>query len=83
MNWGQYNLFCAAFNELICTACSPECGRGEILNDSNQSIKSTVSWLATANYSPQLRIREAGGEQVLAGMPVASWLVAVEIKLTV
>jgi hypothetical protein len=71
MNCRHHNLFPGCFNELMCTACSPERGVGSISNNSNPPVKSGMFNFAMENYSPLSRFKSAGGEQVLPEVLVA------------
>jgi thiol-disulfide isomerase/thioredoxin len=64
MNWEQHTVFPASFNELICTACSPNSDCEKPVNNSNQRVKSSDSHFAPASYSPLFQIKKVCGEQV-------------------
>jgi hypothetical protein len=65
MNCGHHNGFPVSFNELICTACSPNRACGKPVNNSNQLVKSSESYFPFADYSPLFQGKKGGGEQVL------------------
>jgi hypothetical protein len=65
MNCEQHNGFLVSYNELICTACSPNRACEKSVNNSNQPVKSSDSHFAPVNYSPLFRGNKVCGEQVL------------------
>jgi hypothetical protein len=65
MNCEHHNGFSVSFNELICTACSPNCACGKAVNNSNQPVNSSYFHFTPVNYSPFFASKNVGGEQVL------------------
>jgi len=65
MNWEQTNRFLLSFNDLICTAYSPNCACGKLVNNASQPVKSSDSQFVNVNYSPRFQVKDACGEQVL------------------
>jgi hypothetical protein len=65
MNWEQTNRFLFSFNDLICTAYSPNRACEKPVNNANQPVKSSDSHFANADYSPLFRAKNSRGEQVL------------------
>jgi hypothetical protein len=65
MNCEQHNVFPDSYNELICTACSPNRACEKTVNNSNQPVKSSDFHFAPVNYSPRFASKKVGGEQVL------------------
>jgi hypothetical protein len=64
MNCGHLILFPVSFNELICTAYSPNRACGKPVNNSNQPVKSSDSHFADVNYSQLFQAKNGCGEQV-------------------
>jgi len=78
MNCEYHNGFSVSFNELICTACSPNCACGKPVNNSNQTVKSSYFHFTPGNYSPLFRVKKVGGEQVSL---VQFWKISFDRKI--
>jgi hypothetical protein len=65
MNWEQSSRFHFSYNDLICTACSPNRACGKCVNNANQPVKSSDSQFLNVNYSPLFSVKNTCGEQVL------------------
>lgn len=65
MNCEHHNPNCFSYNDLICTAYSPEGKREQPVNNANQPVKSMCLLFSMANYSQLISTKFGGGEQVL------------------
>jgi hypothetical protein len=65
MNWEQTNRFLFSFNDLICTAYSPNLACGKPVNSANQSVNTSDFRFFRVNYSPLFQVSNVCGEQVL------------------
>jgi hypothetical protein len=64
MNRGHHTANWRTGNELICTACSPECAREQRVNNAKPVVKSMLLLFRLANYSLRWRAKSGRGEQV-------------------
>ena len=65
MNWEQSSRVLLSYNDLICTAYSPNRACGQRVNNANQPVKSSCSHFSNVNYSPHFQTGNTCGEQVL------------------